>query len=54
MIRYQVRFEFPESWVINYSESVIANSEQAAIVKVKKKYPTSYGHWVNSQANEAV
>ena len=52
MIRYQVRFELEQSWVVDYYETAIANSEREAIDKVKKKYPKSYGHWVNRLANE--
>lgn len=54
MTRYQVRFELENSWVVDYYETTIAVTEREAIDKIKKKYPTSFGHWVNRLANEAV
>ena len=52
MTRYQVRFELSQSWQIDLLEYVIAKTEQEAIDVIKQKYPTSFGHWVNRQANE--
>lgn len=54
MTRYQVRFELENSWVVDYYETAIAATEREAIDKIKKKYPTSFDHWVNKLANEAV
>lgn len=54
MIRYQVRFELPQTWMDGCHEYVIAATENNAIDRIKSKYPTSYGHWVNRLANEAV
>ena len=54
MTRYQVRFELENSWVVDYYETTIAATEHEAIDKIKKKYPTSFGHWVNRLANEVV
>ena len=56
MTMYQVHFEMVVKsmvWVQRRYVVTRANSEAAAIDKVKRALPTSYGHWVNRLANEA-
>ena len=55
MNRYQVHFEMVVKsmvWVQRRYVTTVANSEAAAIDRVKRAVPTSYGHWVNRLANE--
>ena len=62
MTRYQVHFEYapPLAREARYRglkhgvRTIRARNEKEAILKVKNVVPHSFGHWVNSLANEAL
>ena len=55
MTKYQVHYEYVAkgmTWVQRGRRTIRARNEAEAIIKCKSVVATSFGHWVNRQANE--